>query len=232
MISIISPSFNEEKNISEHILSVLRVFDANNIDGELIIIDDVSTDSTRDIVKEEMSKDSRIRAFVMNKNSKRVGTTAIGFSEAKGEIIMTIDCDLQDNPEDIPSLLKAMDECDVVIGWRSKRKDPFSKRISSKIGNMLANILFGTHFHDMNASMRAFKKESVAEISNARAHRFLPHILSSRGYKVKEIHVNHRKRLNGKSEFRFFNRLHTIVDLFIIRFSKLKTKSIPLYKTI
>ena len=127
MISIISPSFNEEKNISEHILSVLRVFDANNIDGELIIIDDVSTDSTRDIVKEEMSKDSRIRAFVMNKNSKRVGTTAIGFSEAKGEIIMTIDCDLQDNPEDIPSLLKAMDECDVVIGWRSKRKDPFIK---------------------------------------------------------------------------------------------------------
>lgn len=208
MISIVVPLYNEEENINLLTQKILSVMSGTGEEFELIFVDDGSTDGSLKIIKDLRNVNRQIRVIKFEKNYGQSAAFDHGFKTAKGDIIVTLDADLQNDPDDIPKLLDKLKECDMVYGWRRKRKDPLIKLISSRIGNYIRNKLTGEDIKDTGCSLKAYRKECLRDLKLYNGmHRFLPTLINLEGFKVEEVEVSHHHRKYGKSKYNIRKRL-------------------------
>ncbi|OGW75962.1 MAG: hypothetical protein A2Z72_04675 [Omnitrophica bacterium RBG_13_46_9] len=203
-LSIIVPIFNEEKSILilyNKIRETLKTFD---VKSEIIFVDDGSTDSSCKVLRYLSKLRSDIRFFEFNLNKGQHKAIEKGFHEAQGEVVVTIDGDLQEEPRDISKLIAKLDEgFDVVCGWRSVRKDSWLKVLKSKIGNYLHRKITKLELHDMSCTMRAYRKSLVKNLILQEKYEvgFIPYILSKYTKRITEVKIKHHKRAFGKSKY-------------------------------
>ncbi|MFC1799047.1 glycosyltransferase family 2 protein [Thermodesulfobacteriota bacterium] len=215
-VSIIIPAHNEEESIESTVVELNGVLRKTSLKSEIIIIDDGSNDDTPTILQNLKMKFNHLDSIKLNKNMGQSAALGAGFERATGEFIVTMDADGQNDPEDIPRLLKEMNHCDVCCGIREKRHDPLTKKLSSKFANYVRNKVLRQDIVDTGCSLKVFKSGLIKDIRSWNGfHRFLPALSLIRGAVVKQIPVNHRPRLNGKSKYGNLNRFPAVlVDLF------------------
>lgn len=226
-ISIVIPLKDEAQNLPSLFAELEPVMDHLKKNWELICIDDGSKDNTLSLLKHFQKEKEYLRVLSFSKNFGQSSAFSAGFQAARGEITVTLDGDLQNDPKDIPKLLENLQNCDLVVGWRAKRKDPLSKRVTSKLSNAIRKSLLGDAIHDTGCSLKAYRTESLKKILHFNGmHRFLPALFQIQQMKVKEVIVNHRKRTLGKTKYHFFNRsLSPFLDLILLVWLKKRTLS-------
>lgn len=231
LISIIIPVFNEGESIGYLLDEVLNVMQNNKLNCELIVVNDGSNDNTSTVLDELTIKIKELSVISLRKNYGQTAAMAAGFDNSKGEIVITLDGDLQNDPNDIPKLISHINEgYDLICGWRYERKDKLiSRRIPSKIANKLIANVTGLKLHDYGCSLKAFKKEIVDDIKlYGELHRFLPVLANIEGAKIKEIKVNHRSRKYGSSKYGIDRTFRVLMDLLTVWFmTKFLTR--PMY---
>lgn len=231
LISIIIPVFNESESIAYLLDEVLNVMQNNKLNCELIVVNDGSNDNTSIVLDELTIKVKELSVISLRKNYGQTAAMAAGFDNSKGEIVITLDGDLQNDPNDIPKLISHINEgYDLICGWRYERKDKLiSRRIPSKIANKLIANVTGLKLHDYGCSLKAFKKEIVDDIKlYGELHRFLPVLANIEGAKIKEIKVNHRSRKYGSSKYGIDRTFRVLMDLLTVWFmTKFLTR--PMY---
>jgi len=216
MISVVVPLMNEEENIKyliEEIDEALKDFDY-----ELILVDDGSTDNTVDEIKKYMS--DKVKLVVLNRNYGQTSAMAAGIDVAKGDLIVTIDGDLQNDPKDIPKMIEKLNQgYDVVAGIRAKRKDEPVRKFLSKIANKIIRKITGVHITDYGCTLKVFKKDVAKNLGlYGELHRFIPILAKMYGAKITEIPVNHRERKFGRSKYGFNRIFKVISDLMYLTF--------------
>lgn len=220
-VSIIIPVLNEEESIPELYPHVSEVMKKTGKDYEIIFVDDGSTDKSFDILKGINKKDNTVRIIKFRRNFGQTAAISAGIKHSKGEVIVTLDADLQNDPSDIPKLLDKMnDGFDVVCGWRKDRKDPLvSKKIPSKISNWLARKLTKVEIHDFGCTLRVYKKESLRDIElYGEMHRYIPALIASEGFRITEVPVAHHERAHGKSKYGTSRLLRGFLSLTSVKF--------------
>lgn len=224
-LSIIIPLYNEEESLLPLYKKVKDVMPKLGKPCEIIFVDDGSTDKSLENLKGIQRKDNSVKIIVFRKNFGQSAAISAGFLNASGRIFIVMDADLQNDPEDIPGLLDKMSQgYDVVSGWRYEREDPFSKKISSKISNWMHRKLTGLEIHDSGCSLKAYKRESVENLElYGEMHRYIPALISAKGFKIGEIKVEHNYRKYGKSKYSSSRLIKGFLDLmyvhFLIRYS-------------
>ena len=219
MISVIIPIFNEEENISNLYNSIIEAL--TEIDFEVLFINDGSLDDSEKEILKITSADSRIKLINLRRNYGQTAAMQAGFDQSKGTIVIPMDGDLQNDPKDIPKLIKKINEgYDVVSGWRKIRSDKKLTRIlPSKIANIIISKISGIHLHDYGCTLKAYRKEILEDIKlYGEMHRFIPIYASWEGAKVTEIPVNHHPRIAGKTKYGLSRIPRVILDLLVIRF--------------
>lgn len=221
-LSIVIPVYNEEDNLvilTSEIQEVMR--EAGNT-YEIIFIDDGSHDSSGEIIKRLAREYLEVKGIHFKKNCGQTAAFDAGFKRSQGDIIVTMDSDLQNDSRDIPLLLAHIQSYDAVIGWREKRQDHLVKRVSSTIANWVRNKLSGDDITDTGCSLKAFKSHCIKKIKLYKGmHRFFPTLLRMEGYRVLEIKVSHRPRLYGKTKYGIKNRIFVgLKDLLAVRWMK------------
>lgn len=220
--SIIIPVFNEEENVEPLLKRLGETLPSLGGEYEIILIDDGSTDGSAGLVGAHADGDSRIRLIRFESKCGQSAAFDAGFRAARGEVFITMDADLQNDPGEIPKLLSRLGECDAASGWRVKRRDKFLKRISTKIANRVRNKLSGEDVADSACSLRAVKREAALSIKwfNG-AHRFVPTLLKLEGYSVIEVPVEHFPRTRGQTKYGVWNRVfRSFYDLLGVRWMK------------
>ena len=219
-ISVIIPACNEQDNLIPLYSELKKVLDFLKKPYEIIFIDDGSTDRTFDVLSKINRKDKKIKVIKFRRNFGQASAIDAGFKNSKGDIIITTDADLQNDPKDIPKLLSKMREgYHVVSGWRYKRKDNLMKKFFSKISNSLRMLLTGERIHDSGCTLKAYKRECIENLDlYGEMHRFIPAILFWKGYKIGEIKVNHRPRKFGKSKYSVKRLVKGFLDLLVVFF--------------
>lgn len=225
-ISVVIPLKDEEKNVAKLHKEVKDAFKKNKLKGEFIFVDDGSEDGTLEALK----KLKPIKVISFRKNFGQTAAMDAGIKEAKGDVIVTMDGDLQNDPADIPRLLKKMKEgFDVVSGWRKNRKDSFTKKFFSRGANFLRGILIRDGIQDSGCSLKAYKKECFDGVDlYGEMHRFIPATLKIKGFKIGEIIVNHRPRVAGKTKYDFKRAFKGFLDMLSVWFWR-KFSSRPLH---
>lgn len=222
-ISVVIPLYNEEESIPELYSWIKRVMEENNYSYEIVFVDDGSTDNSWDVIKQLKKESSFVRAIKFQRNYGKSPGLHCAFQKAKGDVVITMDADLQDSPDEIPELYKMIrdENYDVVSGWKKKRYDgTFSKNIPSKIYNATARRVTGIKLHDMNCGLKAYKKEVVKsiEIYND-MHRYIPALAKNAGFtKIGEKIVAHSPRKYGKTKFGFSRFFNGYLDLLTLWF--------------
>lgn len=208
MISLIVPFYNEEESVSFVLKEVFDVLEKLNEPFEIIAIDDCSTDNTLGKLIKLKNEIKNLRVLKAEKNGGQSSAVWAGILSSKGEVLITIDGDGQNDPSFIPEMLKNLKDFQMVIGIREKRKDRFWKKISSKVANGFRRLILKDLFQDIGCGLRVFKKDVLKHIPPFKTiHRFLPILVQWSGYKVLEIKVNHRERFGGKSKYGTWKRL-------------------------
>lgn len=225
-ISIVIPLFNEADSLDQLYNELTTSLARVNCEYEIIFVNDGSTDSSAEVLSRICDTDVRAKALYFRKNFGKSEALAEGFKQAKGDIIFTLDADLQDDPSEIPNFLnKLRDGYDLVSGWKIKRLDPLSKTLPSKLFNRVVSMTTGLTLHDFNCGYKAYRREVLADINlHGELHRFIPALAFSNGFKVAELPVHHRARQFGKSKYGIarFTRgmLDLLTVLFITRYTK------------
>ncbi|WP_420318033.1 glycosyltransferase family 2 protein [Ekhidna sp.] len=227
-LSIVIPIYNEEESIPELLEWIFRVVDASKIDTEILLIDDGSVDDSWAIIKKQAVKDERIAGYRFNRNYGKSAALQTGFDHSNGKVVITMDADLQDSPDEIPELLSIINELnlDVVSGWKKKRHDPLSKTIPSKFFNWVTRKVSGIRLHDFNCGLKAYSREVVKNIQvYGEMHRYIPLIAKWNGYnKIGEKVVEHRARKYGNTKYGMKRFITGFLDLlsvtFVSRFKK------------
>jgi len=219
-LTILVPLFNEEGSLPElyeNLNSVLREFKRSY---EIIFIDDGSTDSSYKILENLFQTDNNVRVFQFRKNYGKSAALSCGFEHALGKYVITMDADLQDDPEGIPGLIeKIEDGYDLISGWKKKRYDPFIKRTSSKFYNLVTSFISGIRLHDFNCGIKAYRSDVVKSIRiYGQLHRFIPVLAYWQGFKVGEMVVKHHPRKYGKTKFGISRFAAGLFDLFTVIF--------------
>ena len=231
LISIVVPVYNESESIKLLINEIFYVMDSHKLQFELIIVNDGSVDNTINVLENLSKKIKQLIVINLRKNYGQTAALAAGFDNLNGEIIVTLDGDLQNDPSDIPKLITKLNEgYDLICGWRFQRKDKLlNRRIPSKIANRLIGNVTGIHLHDYGCSLKAFKREIVDDIKlYGELHRFLPVLANIEGAKIKEIKVNHRSRKYGHSKYGIDRTFRVLMDLLTVWFmNKFLTR--PMY---
>ena len=232
-LSVIVPIFNEEANIRPLYSQSKSTLDNLGKAFEIIFVDDGSKDNSFNVLKDIAQKDGTIKVIRFNRNYGQTAALAAGFLHAQGEILITMDGDLQNDPKDIPLILNKMQQgYDIVSGWRKERKDPLlSKKIPSWIANWLISFITGVHLHDYGCTLKAYKKEVVKDLNLCgEMHRFLPALASWNGISISELAVRHHPRLYGKSKYGLSRTIKVILDLITVKFLlNFSTKPIQLF---
>ncbi|WP_278989254.1 glycosyltransferase family 2 protein [Segatella bryantii] len=228
-ISVIVPLYNEEESLPELHAWIKRVMTANNFTYEIIFVNDGSTDRSWDVIEELSQKDENVKGIKFRRNYGKSPALYCGFKEAKGDVVITMDADLQDSPDEIPELYKmiTVDHYDLVSGYKQKRYDPLTKTIPTKLFNATARKISGIHnLHDFNCGLKAYRKEVVKNIEvYGEMHRYIPYLAKNAGFdKIGEKIVHHQARKYGSSKFginRFFNGYLDLLTLwFLSNFGK------------
>lgn len=202
------PVFNEEESMPRLIEVLMKTMNGLGEDYEVIIVDDGSVDNTLHVLDKLCSDNDNIRIIKLSRHYGKEAALYAAFKAARGQVVVTMDGDLQNLPEDIPLLLGKIGQCDAAIGWRKRRHDPLIKRISSYIANLAKNMVLGENFHDAGCALRAFKRECLMDaIEYKMCDLFLISIMRSKGCKIEEVVVGHAFRKFGKSKFNIRNRL-------------------------
>lgn len=219
--SLVIPIYNEEDNVEGLVSEVTPVLEGLDGPYEIIAVDDGSTDKTHEKLKALREKDDRLKVIRFRGNFGQTAAFAAGFSHAKGETIITIDADLQNDPADIPALIAKLDEgFDIVSGWRHDRQDTFiTRKLPSMIANKIISWTTNVHLHDYGCSLKVFHKDVVKNINlYGEMHRFIPAVASWMGVKVAEVKVNHRPRVAGISKYGIDRTIRVILDLITVKF--------------
>jgi dolichol-phosphate mannosyltransferase len=224
-LSVVVPMFNEVDNVLllwEELDSALAKVGRRT---EIIFVDDGSTDGSAAVVWALMERDPRVRLLSFESNAGLSAAFKAGYGAARGSIVVTMDADLQNDPRDVELLLAAMDNADAAVGYRSRRRDPWHKRMSSRVANAIRNRVSGDHVIDSACSLRAMRRECTAAIPPySGMHRFVPTLLRIAGYRVVEVPVHHRPRTLGRSKFGIWNRaLPAFIDLLVVRWMMRRT---------
>lgn len=212
-LSCVVPAYNEADSLP-HLWTALEPIVRSFPDWEVIIVSDGSTDRTNEIVAELHQREPKIQLVALRRNQGKSAALMAGFAAATGDIVVTLDADLQDDPTEIPALIAGIEkgEVDMVGGWKKERHDPMVKRISSKVFNGLANKIVNVHFHDLNCGLKAYRKEVVETLDlYGDLYRFIPILAAGQGWRVAEIPVKHHPRKWGQSKYGL--RLAGIFDL-------------------
>jgi glycosyltransferase involved in cell wall biosynthesis len=220
-LSIVVPIFNEEENVSALHREVVAALENREIEYELILVDDGSTDSSLRLLREIASRDRRVKLISFRRNFGQTAAMAAGFDAASGKVVIPMDGDLQNDPADIPKLLEKIDEgFDVVSGWRRDRKDAFINRtLPSILANSFISRMTGIRLHDYGCTLKAYRREVLDGINlYGEMHRFVPALVSQFGAKVTEISVGHRPRLHGTSKYGISRTMRVILDLLTVKF--------------
>lgn len=220
-VSIVVPIYNEEENVRELYHELSSVLDNHLQTYEVILINDGSTDGTTELIREISSHDPHVVVINFRRNFGQTAAMSAGFDYSRGDIVITMDGDLQNDPADIPELLDKINEGnDVVAGWRYKRQDPFlSRRLPSLIANRVISWITGVKLHDYGCTLKAFRKDVAENIKlYGEMHRFIPAIASAMGISIAEVKVNHRPRRRGKSKYGISRTFRVILDLITVKF--------------
>jgi glycosyltransferase involved in cell wall biosynthesis len=220
-LSIVIPIYNEEENIDPLYNEIISAVDGKYRDFEIIFINDGSRDGSLQKLKTLNKKDKRAKVINFRKNFGQSNAISAGFDYCKGDIVVTLDGDLQNDPADIPPVVEKMLEgYDIVNGWRKHRKDKlFTKRIPSFFGNKLVSFITKVKLHDYGCTLRGFRQEVVKNLTlYGEMHRYIPAIASKMGIKSVEILVNHRPRQFGKSKYGLTRTFRVILDLISIKY--------------
>ncbi len=218
-ISVVIPLYNEEESLPELHGRLTEVLSGLGKDYEVIFVDDGSTDGSLKALEKLFREDRRVVVVSFRRNRGKSAALAAGFEKAKGEFVVTMDADLQDDPSEIPNLIAKLDEYDLVSGWKFPRKDPLSKRIPSKVINGLTAKLTGVRIHDMNCGLKAYRNEVVKGLSiYGEQHRFIPALAFANGFKVGEVKVHHHPRKFGHTKFGAKRFMEGIFDLLTVLF--------------
>ena len=222
-ISVIVPLFNEAESLPELTTWIQRVMKENNFSYEIIFINDGSTDNSWDVIEELSKKDSNIHGIKFRRNYGKSPALYCGFERAQGDVIITMDADLQDSPDEIPTLYRMVKEegYDLVSGYKKKRYDPLSKTIPTKLFNATARKVSGIkNLHDFNCGLKSYRKDVVKDIEvYGDMHRYIPYLAKNAGYtKIGEHVVQHQARKFGKSKFGISRFFHGYLDLMSLWF--------------
>jgi len=222
-ISVVIPLYNEEESLPELCEWIERVMIAFSYTYEIILIDDGSKDKSWQVVEQLATKNKNIRGIQFRRNYGKSAALNVGFEAAQGDVVITMDADLQDSPDEIPELYKmiAVDDLDLVSGWKQKRYDPISKTIPTKLFNWATRKASGiNNLHDFNCGLKAYKKEVVKNIEvYGEMHRYIPVIAKWAGFiKIEEKVVQHRERKYGVTKFGLERFLNGFLDLLSITF--------------
>jgi glycosyltransferase involved in cell wall biosynthesis len=229
-LSIIVPLYNEEESVEKLLASILEMTGQHKFSYEILLVDDGSQDKTWEIIEKLKESTPHLRGIKFKRNYGQTSAMVAGFNHAKGQIIATMDGDLQNDPSDIPLLLAKLEEgYDIVSGWRKDRKDHFSRVLPSKIANAIISWTTGVRLHDYGCSLKVYRSEYVKSLKvYGEMHRFLPAFASMTGARVTEVPVKHHPRKFGVSKYGFERVLKVFSDIFatnlIIRFSSIPLK--------
>ncbi|MBI2113839.1 MAG: glycosyltransferase family 2 protein [candidate division NC10 bacterium] len=219
-LSIVIPVFNEEDNVPLLAGEIRQALDPHGIAYEVVAVDDGSTDGTWTRLEKVRDQDPRWVLVGLRRNFGQTAAMSAGFDHARGDVIVTLDGDLQNDPADIPRLLTLAKDFDVVSGWRRRRQDPFlSRRLPSMLANWLISRVTGIRLHDYGCTLKAYRREVVEHLRlYGEMHRFIPAIASWMGISLTEVETHHRARRFGRSKYGIFRTLRVILDLITVKF--------------
>ena len=221
-ISVVVPLYNEAESLPELAKWIERVMDENKFSYEIIFVNDGSTDNSWEVIKSLQEKNKAIGGISFRRNYGKSPALNTGFARAKGDVVITMDADLQDSPDEIPELYRMIteDSYDMVSGWKQKRYDPLSKTIPTKLFNATARAVSGIKLHDFNCGLKAYKREVVKHIEiYGDMHRWIPFLAKSVGYtKIGEKVVHHQARKYGHTKFGLDRFVNGYLDLFTLWF--------------
>lgn len=213
-ISIVIPVFNEEESLPKLYNAIMSIVNKNEYQYELVFIDDGSRDLSVEVLKGIKKNDENIKIITLRKNFGKAVALQTGFQHVSGKYVITMDADLQDDPNEIPRMIEELEKgFDVVSGWKFNRLDPLEKRLPSKLFNKVTSILSGVKLHDFNCGFKAYRLEVVKSIDvYGELHRYIPVLAHRKGFRITEIKVNHLKREFGKSKYGFERYLRGLFD--------------------
>ena len=216
--SVVIPLYNEEQSLEELHRRLTDTLATLSDRFEIIFVDDGSIDNSFAVIKNLHQRDSRVKAVRFRKNFGKSTALSAGFKKARGKIIVTLDADLQDLPEEIPSLLHKLEQgYDLVSGWKKKRKDSLIRKIASRLFNRVTSFFTGVKLHDFNCGLKCYRRELVDELAlYGELHRYIPAIANWKGFRVGEVKVGHHPRMHGVSKFGSERYLRGLFDLLTV----------------
>jgi glycosyltransferase involved in cell wall biosynthesis len=231
-LSVVIPVYNEQENIRLLYEKLKESLDPLNKEYEILFIDDGSTDRTLSILEEIQTKDKKLIVLSLRRNFGQTAAFAAGFDFSRGDVVVTMDGDLQNDPADIPKLLDLIKENDLVSGWRKKRKDPFfTRRLPSMAANWLISNVTGVKLHDYGCSLKAYRRDVIKNLKlYGEMHRFIPAVASWYGVRVAEVETIHHPRMHGKSKYGISRTVKVVLDLITVKFlQSFSTKPIQFF---
>lgn len=218
-VSVIIPCFNEEGSLQELYRQIREEFTRLALRAELLFIDDGSTDRSLTILRELAAVDPDCRVIAFRRNSGKAIALNIGFRLARGEYIITMDADLQDDPREIPRFLDALKRVDLVSGWKANRHDPLGKTLPSRLFNATVRRATGVNLHDMNCGFKGYRRQVTQEVEiYGEMHRFIPALAAARGFRIEELVVTHHPRRSGVSKYGWERFTRGFFDLLTVVF--------------
>jgi dolichol-phosphate mannosyltransferase len=220
MLSVVIPVFNESDSLATLCRELFDVAAAQGYDLDMVLVDDGSTDDSWATICRLAADDARVRGLRFRRNFGKAAALSAGFDQAQGELVMTLDADLQDDPREIPRFLAEMEKhLDVVSGWKKVRHDPWHKVLPSRIFNWMVSTLTGVKLHDHNCGMKCYRREVFQEVRlYGELHRFVPVLAAGRGFRVGEIAIEHRARQYGRSKYGPSRFIKGFLDLLTVKF--------------
>ncbi|MBI3329505.1 MAG: glycosyltransferase family 2 protein [Nitrospinae bacterium] len=218
-ISVVVPVYNESENLVPLTTRLVEVFVALGKRYEILLVNDGSTDGSSGVLQDLATKHPEVRLIHFRRNAGQTAALDAGFKRARGEVVVTLDADLQNDPHDIPSLLEALNDYDVVCGIRQRRQDSWLRRISSSIANGIRRRVLQDDIIDIGCSLRAYKRYCLAPLKLYHGmHRFLPVLLHLEGFRIGQVPVSHHPRTFGTSKYNVRNRAwRALLDLLAVR---------------
>lgn len=220
-VSVLVPLFNEEESLNSLVKQITQAFENIPPDYEILFVDDGSTDTSLKVIKDLARTNNKIKYISFRKNYGKSAALSVGFKNVSGDVVITMDADLQDDPAEIPNLLNELHKgFDLVSGWKKNRHDPIIKKYSSRFFNYVTKVMSGINIHDFNCGLKAYRKAVVKSVDvHGELHRYIPVLADWKGFKISEVIVKHHPRRYGKTKFGISRFFKGFIDLITVIFT-------------